>query len=161
MANSTNTLAAAGDASTNRLVFGIVVDVNGTEIPISTDDIGNYVTNGFNFKLPQPVHLGSFSDLFNWLSENFGVTVPDPNDLPSPLNDMVKAVVTLVFTVDQLAFHIPGTKAPANDKVTYNLRISGSWDQAKPIIPGVNVLKLKGGVFGVANMPNTQQSESR
>lgn len=161
MANSTNTLAAAGDASTNRLVFGIVVDVNGTEIPISTDDIGNYVTNGFNFKLPQPVHLGSFNDLFNWLSENFGVTVPDPKDLPSPLNDMVNAVVTLVFTVDQLAFHIPGTQAPANDKVTYNLRISGSWDEAKPIIPGVNVLKLKGGVFGVANMPNTQQSESR
>ncbi len=158
---SDSTLPVVGDTSSNKLVFGIVIDVNGTEVPISTDSIGNYVTNGFDFKLPQPVHLGSFDDLFKWLSDNFGVTVPSPSDLPEPLSDMVGAITSLVFSVDQLALHVPGKNAPSSDKVTYNLRISGSWDEAKPIIPGVNVLKLKGGVFGVANMANTQQSESR
>lgn len=156
----TTALTADGDTSSNKLVFGIVVDVNGTEVPISTDDIGDYVNNGFKFELPQPVHLGSFQDLFNWLSTNFGVNIPPASNLPSPLSDMVNAIETLVFSVDQLAFQIPG-KNQTGQNTTYNLRISGSWDQAKPIIPGINVLKLKGGVFGVTNMDNSKASETR
>lgn len=151
----TTALKADGDTSKNKLVFGIVVDVNGTEVPISTDDIGDYVNNGFKFELPQPVELGSFQDLFDWLKNNFGVEVPPATSLPNPLNDMVGAIETLVFSVDQLAFQIPG-KNQEGKPTTYNLRISGSWDQAKPIIPGLEVLKLKGGVFGVTNMDNSK-----
>lgn len=151
----TTALKADGDTSKNKLVFGIVVDVNGTEVPISTDDIGDYVNNGFKFELPQPVELGSFQDLFDWLKTNFGVEVPPATSLPNPLNDMVGAIETLVFSVDQLAFQIPG-KNQEGKPTTYNLRISGSWDQAKPIIPGLEVLKLKGGVFGVTNMDNSK-----
>lgn len=143
----------------NSLVFGIVIDVNGTEVPISTDDIKNFKTKGFDFKLPQPVHLGSFDDLFKYLKDNYGVDIPSPADLPSPLNDMVGAITSLVFTVEQLAFHIPGTESPAGDKRTYTLRLAGAWAEAKEIIPGIP-LKLKGGVFGVTNMPNTQQADN-
>lgn len=154
----TNLPNTTADTSSNNLVFGIVIDVNGTEVPISTDQIGDYINKGFDFSLPQPVHLGSFDDLFTWLQTNFGVTVPPASNLPSPLSDMVAAITSLEFTVEQLAFHIPG-KNNTGDKVTYKLRIAGSWNQAKPIIPGVNVLKLKGGVFGVTNMPNSQQAD--
>jgi hypothetical protein len=151
----TTALKADGDTNKNKLVFGIVVDVNGTEVPISTDDIDGYEDNGFKFELPQPVELGSFQDLFTWLSSNFGVEVPSAANLPDPLDKMVGAVETLVFSVDQLAFQIPG-KNQEGKPTTYNLRISGSWDQAKPIIPGLEVLKLKGGVFGVTNMDNSK-----
>ena len=151
----TTALKADGDTSKNKLVFGIVVDVNGTEVPISTDDIGDYKNNGFKFELPQPVHLGSFQNLFGWLKDNFDVEIPPATNLPDPLNDMVGAIETLVFSVDQLAFQIPG-KNQEGKPTTYNLRISGSWDQAKPIIPGLEVLKLKGGVFGVTNMDNSK-----
>lgn len=153
----TTALKADGDTTKNKLVFGIVVDVNGTEVPISTDDIGDYVNNGFKFELPQPLELGSFQDLFTWLSSNFGVEVPPATNLPPPLSDMVLAIETLVFSVDQLAFQIPGTNQKGKP-TTYNLRISGSWDQSKQIIPGIDALKLKGGVFGVTNMDNSKAS---
>ena len=146
----------ADPTSNTKLVFGIIVEVNGTEVPISTDNIKDYQTKGFDFELPQPIHLGSFKDLFAWLKDNFGVEVPSADNLPSPLNDMVNALTELVFTVEQLAFHIPGKQSPATDKRTYKLRMAAAWSEAKEIIPGLKVLKLKGGVFGVTNMPNTQ-----
>jgi hypothetical protein len=155
MAKKTNAKIQEAEESNYRAVFGIVLDVNGTEIPISSDNISNWKKNGLDFSLPQPVHLGSFNDLIEWLSTNFGVTIPSADDLPSPLNDMVNAITSLNFTVEQLAFKIPGTESTETQR-TFTLRIAGSWDESKEIIPGLSVLKLKGGVFGVTNMNNTQ-----
>tara|TARA_R110000868_G_scaffold119310_6_gene316005 strand:+ start:15342 stop:15851 length:510 start_codon:yes stop_codon:yes gene_type:complete len=145
-------------ASNYKMVFGIVIEINGTEVPISTDDISNWKKNGFDFKLPQPIHMGSFDDLFKWLKDNFNVEIPDIGSLPSPLNEMIAAITSLSFSVEQLAFFIPGTESKKQER-TFTLRVAGSWADAKPIIPGLEVLKLKGGVFGVTNMDNSQAAD--
>ena len=155
-AKKKTSIQVSDDDSNVKVVFGVVIDVNGTLVPISTDDIQNYQNNGFRFEQKEPVKLGSFQDIIDWLDSNFNVTIPI-TDLPDPIQDMVNAVASFVFTVEQLKIYVPGKNANDPDGTQYLLRISGAWDESKTLIPGISVLKLKGGVFGVTNMPNPDE----
>lgn len=148
-------VAADPAPSTNKMIFGIVVEINEKQVPISTDDLSDLKKNGLHFTLPEPVTLGSFTDLSDWLDKNFGVSIPDGTDLPDPLDKLVGAIKTLEFKVEQLAIKIPGTDNKT-EKRTYQLRLSGAWNEAHDIIPGLDVLQIKGGIFGVTNMVNDQ-----
>lgn len=145
----------SAEATEAKAIFGIVVEIFGTEIPISTEDLSNIKENGISFTLPQPVLIGSIDDLLGFLKEKFGIELPI-EDLPDIIKEMVAAVTSLKFTMEQLAIDFPGTQSPTQDK-KFLFRVAGSWDESKEIIPGV--FALKGGVFGASNMNNDKQPD--
>ncbi|MBF9048814.1 hypothetical protein GTA62_04775 [Roseobacter sp. HKCCD9010] len=132
--------------------FGMVFDINGTAVPISTADIAKIKEEGVQFELPKPVVLGSFANLIEWLDTTFGVKFPDTADLPDWLNDIVTAIINMEFSVLVFKLDVPGKKRP-NDQVRYALEIAGTF-VGEPLtpIPGFDFLGIQGGVFGVTNI---------
>ncbi|MGR3493791.1 hypothetical protein [Citreimonas sp.] len=132
--------------------FGMVFEINGTAVPISTADIARIKEEGVQFALPKPVVLGSFANLINWLETTFSVTFPSTDDLPEWLKNIVDAVINMEFTVLVFQLDVPGEKRK-DDPVRYALEIAGTF-VGEPLapIPGFDFLKIQGGVFGVTNI---------
>jgi hypothetical protein len=78
---------------------------NGTEVTINSQNIENLKKNGLVFSLTNPVPMGSFADLIDWMNKNLHLPltshqietyiaeVPDP--FSAPLNSLFNAIITL------------------------------------------------------------------
>lgn len=138
--------------STPAVSFGIVFDINGTAVPISSDDITKIKEQGVKMELPNPVVLGSIDDLIAWLDTTFGVTFPKETGI-AWLDEIIKKVTSMVFTVIVFKLEIPGSKAP-DQNTRYALQIGGQFTgEPLYIVPGLKSLGIRGGVFGVSNIP--------
>jgi hypothetical protein len=138
--------------STPAISFGIVFDINGTAVPISSEDITKIKEQGVKMELPNPVVLGSIDDLLAWLDKTFGVTFPTDTGI-GWLNDIIKKVTSMVFTVIVFKLEIPGSTAP-DQNTRYALQIGGQFSgEPLYIVPGLKSLGIRGGVFGVSNIP--------
>jgi hypothetical protein len=147
-ARRTTALAAAGDTSTTNLVFGIVFEINGKQVPISTADVADAVKNGFEFTLPGPVDLGTIADLNTWLNTQWGVPVVDPSTWPDVLKNVWNKAVSLDFTVAELHVKVP--PKGSSDPVQFTFGMTGTWADPIVLLP---VLKI-GGIFaGATNEP--------
>jgi hypothetical protein len=127
--------------------FGVILDVNGTPVPIDTGNIKNALKGGVDFELQQPVDLGSIDDFMKWANATWGVPVLDPNSLPAPLNTVVGDMTGMDVTIEKLHVHVP---AP-DDKtgVQYTFLANGSLAQPVQLIDGK--LAIDGFVFGFSN----------
>ena len=135
-------------APTNQIIFGITFNLNGTLVPISTDDLANIKANGIDLALPGPTTIGTIADFVSWFNKQFGVTLPQPSDFPPPLNTIFDKITSLVWTVN--AAHVKVPPSGSQDPVLYTLTVSAAWTgEGIPLIPGV--LSIQGGVFGVTN----------
>jgi hypothetical protein len=143
-------VSKTGDAS---VVFGIVLSVSGHSVPISTASLADAKENGVEFKLPQPVTLGTISEFEQWVSDKFGVSKPDAGSLPSPLDTVVKTVEDMQVTIQQCHVKVPGSKS--SDQTTrYTLSVAGTFQSEIDLIP--KTLSINGMVFGVSNeLPTT------
>lgn len=136
----------------SRFSFGLVFDINGQAVPISSDDIGTIKEKGAKFELPSQVVLGSFSNLIDWLLKTFGVTVPTKTGLVW-FDQIIDQIINMQFTVIAFKLEVPGSES--EEKTTrYALQLSGEF-QGEPlkIIPGFSMLGIRGGVFGATNIP--------
>jgi hypothetical protein len=146
-----------GDDPPTNIVFGITFDINGTQVPISTEDIADARAKGIDLGLPGPVVIGSIDDFTAWFKRQFGIDLPRPEDFPPPLNDIFAKLTSLVWTVNAAHINIPGTDRPGPKLFT--LTVTAAWPQGQgiPIIPGV--LTIDGAVFGVSNEKPKTPSE--
>ncbi len=141
--------AASGQRTTN-VVFGVVFDLNGTHVPVSTKDIANAKANGIEFTLPQEVELGTMNDFAKWFSDKFKVTLPKPAEMPPPLDTVLGKLADLKVTVRQFHVKIPGTGSSDTAKL-FTINLSGSWPENQGIELIPDVLSIEGVVFGVSN----------
>jgi hypothetical protein len=142
--------SAPTPSTTPTISFGIILDVNGTQVPIDTGSIGNALKGGVDFQLQQPVDLGSINDFMKWAHDEWGVPVLDPNALPAPLNTVVGDMTGMDVTIEKLHVHVP---AP-DDKtgVKYTFLANGTLAQPVQLIDGK--LAIDGFVFGFSNEDN-------
>jgi hypothetical protein len=138
---------AVGEGPAAKIRFGIILDINGDPVPITSDDIANAAAQGVEFTLQKAVVLGSIDKLMVWVKEEFKVSLPDPKDLPPPLNSVVTAITGIVVTVEKAHLKVPGSKDPAG--VLYTIEANGMFKTTIPLIP--NVLGINGFVFGFSN----------
>ncbi|WP_100448812.1 hypothetical protein [Glycomyces xiaoerkulensis] len=132
------------------IVFGVVFDLNGTHVPVSTKDIANARANGIEFTLPEAVELGTMNEFETWFSEKFKMSLPKPTDMPPPLDEVLGKLANLKVTVRQFHVKIPGTGSSDKAKL-FTISLSGAWPENNGVelIPGV--LSIGGVVFGVSN----------
>jgi hypothetical protein len=153
---SDQTTAVAATTTTSVTpIFGVVLVLNGQQVPIS-GIIGDIQTKGFKFNLPQPVTIGSPADFLGWLDQTFGTTLKttlNPANLPAPLANLVNQLLNLEISVIKADINIPPQSS--TDSVTYTIELSAAFSgNGIQLIPGSNVLLLQGGVAGVTNDPN-------
>jgi hypothetical protein len=131
--------------------FGMVFEINGTPVPISTADIAQIKKKGVQFELSSPVVLGSFKDLIDWLDKTFSVSFPMDTKIKW-LDDIVSKVAEMEFKVTVFKLDVPGTERP--DAATrFALEIAGQFPGEPLVIQGFEFLAVRGGVFGVTNIP--------
>jgi hypothetical protein len=146
-------LVTAGAAPPITPIFGVVIELNGTPVPISSDSVDP--TKGFSFTLPEPVDIGTPSDFLGWVDTTFGTDLKktlDPSGLPTPIADLVSKLLNVDISVEQASINVP-PKGSA-DSVTFTIALAATFPGAGiQLIPGSNVLTLKGGVAGATNQP--------
>jgi hypothetical protein len=140
---------AAGDSVSP--IFGVTLDLNGHEVPISTDTVDP--SKGFEFELTKPVTIGSPADFLTWIDETFGTTLKktlDPNALPKAIADVVNKLLNVEIGVLRAHIKVPAKDSPDSPKFTivFSATFPG---EGLPLIPGSKLLMLKGGVAGATN----------
>jgi hypothetical protein len=157
--------ALTEDKNSTTFSFGITFAVNGIAVPISVPDISRIASDGLDLKLPNPVVLGSFADLLQWLDDEFGVTLPPPADLPEYIQKIVDGIINMGFTVNVFELNIPPTAKDLTEEqtsqaTTYALEITGLTSPDYPIelkVPGFT-LSILGGTFGATNVLPTLET---
>lgn len=135
----------------NGLVFGVVLNFKGVDIPISTASLNEIAKEGIEFTLPQRVTLGTLDDFTTWLENSFHVDLPDWKKLPSPLVEIGELLTTLEVSVDELHVKLPGTE-DTKGKRGFTVGFSGMWPgEGKELIPNVDLLKIRGVFLGATN----------
>lgn len=142
-------LATTASGTGATAAFGVILDVNGTAVPVSATDLANLKANGVEFTLQNPVYLGSIDDFEAWVNTQFGVQLPQASDFPGVLQPIVSAITGIKVTVEKAHLKVPGTSAPAGATVQYTLEANGMFASTLPLIP--NVLGVSGFVFGFSN----------
>ena len=130
-----------------KIRFGVVLDVNGSAVPIASDDIANAKANGVEFTLQDPVDLGSLDKFQTWVSGKFGVNLPVAADLPSPLDKVVGVLTGMEVTVEKLHLKVPGSADTSG--VQFTIEANGLFQPEVSLIDGV--LGIQGLVFGFSN----------
>ncbi|ELX09340.1 hypothetical protein Jab_2c14060 [Janthinobacterium sp. HH01] len=142
--------APAPAASSATACFGVILDVNGSAVPVSTTDISNVKKNGAEFTLQTPIALGSIDKFEKWAQDKFNVSLPTAADFPPPLNTVVGAITGMEITVEYAHIKIPpATTTTPDPAVAYTLQVNGQLPDEISLIP--NVLGIAGFVFGVSN----------
>jgi hypothetical protein len=138
---------AAGDSSYD-IRFGVILDINGSPVPITSGDLKTAKEQGVEFTLQNPVGLGSIDKFETWVGKQFGVTMPTAADLPPPLDKVVGAITSMEITVEKAHVKIPGTKS-TDQNVGITLEVNGTFVPEIQLIDGK--LGIEGLVFGFSN----------
>jgi hypothetical protein len=139
---------AVGVPPATKLVFGVVFDLNGAKVPVSTADVADAITNGFEFTMPKPVDIGTIAQLGTWLNTQFGVPVVDPSTWPDVLKNVWNKAVSLDFGVEELHVKVP--PKGSTDPIQFTFGMTGTWGD-DPIVLGP--LKIDGIFAGATNEP--------
>ena len=138
----------ADDNSSYDIRFGIILDVNGSSVPITSGDIATAVQQGVEFTLQNPVELGTINEFETWVSGQFGVNLPTADSLPSPLDKVVGAITDMKITVEKAHVKVPGTQS-TQKSVGVTLEVNGTFQPEINLIEGK--LGIQGMVFGFSN----------
>ena len=139
----------AGDGSSSSACFGVILNINGSLVPVSTADLANAKANGVEFTLQNPVDIGSLNAFKTWVNTTFKVSLPDASSLPSPLDTVVSTIADTEITVQQAHIKVPGSNGPAG--VKYTLQVNGKLPSTVQLIPNTTLLGVDGFVFGFTN----------
>lgn len=114
-------------------------------------------TKGFEFELTNPVTLGTPDDFLKWISDTFKIVPPlnetlKPDDLPGPIADVVKSLLNVEIGIIKAHVKVPpkGSQKPVGFTLVFSATFPG---EGLPLIPGTEILMLKGGVAGATNEP--------
>ncbi len=142
-------LELVGDPVPATIRFGIILNVNGTSVPVTSEDVSTALTKGVEFTLQNAVSLGSIDLFEDWVSKKFKVDMPKASSLPKPLSDVVGVITGMYVTVEKAHIKVP----PSGDSgsVGYTLEVNGTFQPEIPLIPGT--LGIQGMVFGFSNEP--------
>lgn len=161
-AGSTQALTTPAAKPSVRLLFGVTFDINGKPVTVTSSDVANIAKKGFEFRLPDPVTLGTFDDLSAYLDRKFNVKANVLHELPEPFHGLGEGLATTVFTVEQ--FHVmvpPSPPAPADGATgttptetrgptMYTLLMSATPPRPIEITADFQVERF---VFGISNEP--------
>lgn len=137
------------DGSKYAIRFGIILDINGTAVPITSADVTNALTNGVEFTLQQPITLPTIAEFQTWVNDKFKVKLPDATALPTPLNTVVSTITDMKVTVEKLHLKVPGSKD--TDGVQFTIEANGAFQDEIVLIK--DTLGIQGFVFGFSNEP--------
>jgi hypothetical protein len=137
----------AGDSSYS-IRFGIILDINGYSVPITSADLANAKTNGVEFTLQNPIDLSTIDKFETWVGDQFGVSLPKATDLPPPLDKVVGVITGMEITVEKAHVKIPGSSTPSQS-VALTLEVNGTFQPEISLITGK--LGIQGMVFGFSN----------
>ncbi|GAA5444736.1 hypothetical protein Misp06_02926 [Microbulbifer sp. NBRC 101763] len=66
-----NTPALRANNAPTGVTLSATLDINGSKVPISSQDLSKITTKDLKFSLTQPVVIGSIEDFINWLNDKF------------------------------------------------------------------------------------------
>jgi hypothetical protein len=139
-----------GEANSAHFVFGVTFDINGTLIPVNTDQLSELKTKGIELELPEDIKLGTGKEFVEWVEKEFGVKIPLA-ELPPPLNTIATKLSELEVTIEKAYIHVP---AKENEPTLYTLKVSGVWKESTKLFGPV---ALKGILFGVSNQEGAKK----
>jgi hypothetical protein len=134
--------------STYDIRFGIILDINGKSVPVTSGDLGSAKAKGVEFTLQDPITLGSIDDFETWVGDKFGVTLPKAADLPPPLDKVVGVITGMIITVEKAHVKVPGSDTPGAS-VGVTLEVNGTFNPEIVLI--TDKLGIQGMVFGFSN----------
>lgn len=84
---SENTVLTNADASTSKPTISVSANllISGQPVPVTSQDIANIASNGFQFSLSEPVVLGTLKDLITWINSQFQTKI-DYNTISTDVN---------------------------------------------------------------------------
>jgi hypothetical protein len=150
---------ASGDLSESpSAILGMVLVINNKEFTVNSDAITEFKTKGFEFGLSEPVDLGTFQSMVEYLNKEFNLAIPTTGDgLPPPLDGVVNTVKELDVTITKAHIRVPGAEPPGG-KTQYTLEMNVSKKEGN--IGDLGPLGIKGFVIGVTNEPKTPTETS-
>jgi hypothetical protein len=140
--------AAAGDPPAYDIRFGIILNINGKSVPVTSGDVGSAIKNGVEFTLQDPLELGTIEQFESWVSGKFSVNLPQAKDLPTPLDSVVGAITGMHITVEKAHVKVPGT---ASDPKTVGVTLEVNGTFSPEIVLIQDKLGIQGMVFGFSN----------
>ena len=151
---TTTALRATGvGASTVKPVFGVVFNLHGTQVPVSTADIADAAKKGIEFTLPEPVDLGTLTDFNSWLNTQFGIPLLNIQALPTLLQPVIAKLTSLDVTVQEFHLKVPGSDAGPNATTQFTLGMKAMWPDGQGINLLTGVLSIDGVFMGATNEP--------
>jgi hypothetical protein len=145
-----------------RLLFGVTFEINGKPVTVTSSDVANIAKKGFEFRLPEPVTLGTFDDLSAYLNRKFQVNANVLHTLPDPFHGLGEGLATTVFTVEEFHVMVPPSPPPPAAGATgtaltqkrgptmYTLLMSATPPKPIEITSDFQVERF---VFGISNEP--------
>jgi hypothetical protein len=132
---------------------GIILEINGTTVPLEAKDIKDAASKGVQYTLPQPVDVGSVDDLSAFLDSQFGASpIPDADTFPTPLDSVFAKLSDLNLAVEHFDVNVPPSKnaddtdiAEADQKATsFKLGMSATWADGDEVELISGKLAIKG-----------------
>ncbi|HEY9830977.1 MAG TPA: hypothetical protein V6D26_10375 [Stenomitos sp.] len=164
LANTPNSNVAAAATPETDVYFGIVFELDGTEIPLEpTTAIDDIKTKGIECGLKdgERVNIGKVGSRLKTIFETFGVDSSSfleddgdfkPEVLPDiePIKKGVDILTSAELAIEEFHLKIPGTETTDKNKY-YTVGLSAVWpgDTGK-LIDSID-LKLKGLYFRISN----------
>lgn len=111
------------------------VSFNNTPVTINSQDISNLKNTGLVFSLTNPVPMGSFDDLIDWMNQNLSLPITgddinnDIENLPEPFKGVLLGFVQAQITLTTL-----------NINTKTNLYAAGATITPPP--PGIDILGI-------------------
>lgn len=133
--------------------FGVILDINGSPVPITSGMLSEAKKKGVEFELQSPIDLGSLDEFREWVNEKFKVSLPASEDLPSPLDKVVGAITGMQITVEKAHVKVPGSES-TEKTVLVLLEVNGTFQPEISLIDGK--LGIQGMVFGFSNWPASE-----
>lgn len=143
-------MSPPGGAGDYSIRFGVILDINGNSVPITSGDLANAKAKGVEFTLQNPIDLGSIDKFIAWVGPKFGVNLPTAADLPPPLDKVVGTITGMEITVEKAHVKVPGSGS--TDPVAITLEVNGTFTPEISLIDGK--LGIEGLVFGFSNEAN-------
>lgn len=129
--------------------YGVILGINGRDVPLAPKDIKNGGTNGYSYELAEPIRVGSIQSLSGFLTTQFdgAVTLPSTDLLPDKLKNAFDKVfnkfLALEMTVNRFKLTVPpkqpdGTAAKDLKTASLSAGISATWPAGQDVelIPG-------------------------
>lgn len=150
VAGTEPTPPAEAPSATTTVSVAATFAIAGQEVTISSQDITKIKEDGFKFQLANPVVLGSFNDLIDWMNTTFGTNLSS-QDIEQAVNSIpVEAIKQFLLGVMDAVVTITVLQVDTKAGL-FSIAVTASSSSKNPV-KLLNILEIKTMGFGITRI---------